>query len=79
MVPMLIVGGGGYARTCARLKSGRLRFLVPRAALDLSAIPYRARTTGSQDIEVTLGGCNAYVCVAESGLAEGTLLKKVAP
>ncbi len=54
------------------------KILVPRAALDFSALPYRVQLADGSSVEVTLGGCNPIVCVAESGVDEGTPLRQVA-
>ncbi len=50
--------------------------LVPRAGLDLSSDPPRARLAGGREVEVALGPCSALECVVESGLSEGDLLRR---
>jgi multidrug resistance efflux pump len=51
--------------------------LVPRAAIarDQTPTPY-ALLAGGGEQAVTLGPCNAQVCVASAGLAEGTRLRR---
>ena len=49
--------------------------LAPRAALDLTAAPPRARLAAGGEKEVRLGPCGALECVVESGLAEGERLR----
>ncbi|MFN7961587.1 MAG: efflux RND transporter periplasmic adaptor subunit [Thermoanaerobaculia bacterium] len=48
--------------------------LVPRVALDLAAQPPRAALADGSTAEVQLGPCDAFRCVALSGLAEGQRL-----
>jgi multidrug resistance efflux pump len=50
--------------------------LAPRAGLDLEADPPRARLDASGLAPVRLGVCDALDCVALSGLAPGTRLRK---
>jgi multidrug resistance efflux pump len=53
--------------------------LVPRASLDLNGARPRAGLRDGGFAEVTLGPCSASQCVVESGLAEGALLRSLAP
>jgi multidrug efflux pump subunit AcrA (membrane-fusion protein) len=53
--------------------------LVPRAALDFSILPYKARVKGGASLPVGLAGCNSAVCVAESGMVPGQLLERFTP
>jgi multidrug resistance efflux pump len=53
----------------------RNALLAPRAALDLTASPPRARLAGGGTAEVHLGPCNAAECVVETGLREGEALR----
>ncbi len=48
--------------------------LVPRAALDLSTSPPRARLADKSEVELTLGPCNPLDCIVEAGIAEGAAL-----
>lgn len=50
--------------------------LAPRAGLDLSSDPPRARLAEGREAEVALGPCSALECVVESGLSEGDLLRR---
>jgi HlyD family secretion protein len=50
--------------------------LVPRAALDLAASPPRALLAGGGAAAVRLGPCDAFWCVAESGVAAGQALRR---
>lgn len=50
--------------------------LAPRAGLDLSSDPPRARLAGGREAEVVLGRCSALECVVESGLSEGDRLRR---
>lgn len=61
--------------------TGELRrdvLLIPRAAVDFSANPPRARTRDGSSFAVRLGRCNAAVCVVEDGAAAGTRLSLLA-
>ncbi len=49
--------------------------VVPRAALDLSTEPPRARLADGSTAEVRLGPCSALECAVEAGLAEGSRLR----
>jgi len=62
--------------------TGELRrdvLLIPRAALDFSTTPPRARTRDGASLAVRLGRCNAAACVVEDGAAAGTTLSLLAP
>ncbi len=48
--------------------------IAPRAGLDLTADPPRARRVGG-DVEVRLGFCTPQACVVEDGLEEGARLR----
>jgi HlyD family secretion protein len=50
--------------------------LVPRVALDLAASPPRALLAGGGAAVVRLGACDAFQCVAESGVAAGQRLRR---
>jgi multidrug efflux pump subunit AcrA (membrane-fusion protein) len=49
--------------------------LVPRETLDFSGEQPRALLSDGSSVEVRLGPCNPFHCVAEDGLAEGQLLR----
>lgn len=49
--------------------------LVPRAALDFSSEPPTAVLEDGQQVEVTVGACDAQHCAADSGLAEGDVVR----
>jgi multidrug resistance efflux pump len=51
--------------------------LAPRAALDESARPVRARLAGGSWAEVEVGPCGAHRCVVTAGLDEGARLARV--
>ncbi|HYL04535.1 MAG TPA: HlyD family efflux transporter periplasmic adaptor subunit [Thermoanaerobaculia bacterium] len=55
--------------------------LVPRAALELgqSGAPPRVRLAGGGAAPVRLGPCDAFWCVAASGVQEGEALRALAP
>jgi HlyD family secretion protein len=55
--------------------------LVPRVAVDFDAPegPSVYQASGGAAAPVTLGACNAEVCVVTAGLAEGARLRKVLP
>lgn len=56
---------------------GELRrdaLLIPRAAVDFSTTPPRARTRDGSSFAVRLGRCNAAACIVEEGATAGTLL-----
>ena len=53
----------------------RAALLVPRAALDLAGTPPRALLAGGGAAPVRLGPCDAFWCVAESGVGEGEALR----
>jgi multidrug resistance efflux pump len=59
----------------------RAALLVPRAALDLAdpAAPPRVRLAGGGVAPVRLGACDAFWCVAASGVREGQALRSFAP
>ncbi len=54
---------------------------MPRAALDLgrSGAPPRVRLAGGGVAPVRLGPCDAFWCVAASGVREGEALRSLAP
>jgi HlyD family secretion protein len=78
-------------RAAARLRPGmsvrveiagtpvRDALLVPRAALDLTVTPPRARLAEGGSAPLRLGPCDAFWCVAESGVKAGQLLARPAP
>ena len=49
--------------------------IAPRAGLDLTVNPPRARLAGGGSAEVRLGPCSAHGCVVLSGLREGDRLR----
>jgi multidrug resistance efflux pump len=76
------------ARDLARLRPGlsvrveivappvRGALLLPRTALDFAASPPRALLAGGGAAPVRLGPCDAFWCVAESGIAAGQALRR---
>ncbi|HUO84155.1 MAG TPA: efflux RND transporter periplasmic adaptor subunit [Thermoanaerobaculia bacterium] len=52
------------------------QLLIPRAALDLSSTPPRARLAGGRIVDVTLGECNAQECILRGGLEGGAELSR---
>lgn len=52
--------------------------LVSRAAVDFTSSTPRVRLAGGSTKDVKLGPCNAFDCVVESGLEEGTRVASVA-
>jgi HlyD family secretion protein len=65
---------GMSARVEIATRTVRDALLVPRLALDLAAAPPRVRLAGGGTAAVRLGACDAFRCVAESGVAEGERL-----
>ncbi len=71
---------GLSARVEVAAASLRGKLLVPRPAIDFATLPYRTHLGDGNAVEVTLGGCNAEVCVAVAGpLQEGTRLRRASP
>lgn len=69
---------GMSARVEVRPPAGGSALLAPRAGLDFSANPPRARLAGGGTAEVKLGPCSALDCVVLSGLREGMELSAAA-
>ncbi|HKO59324.1 MAG TPA: HlyD family efflux transporter periplasmic adaptor subunit, partial [Thermoanaerobaculia bacterium] len=62
---------GLSARVTIRRQQTPGALIAPRAALDLSGQKPRALLGGGEQVEVTLGSCNAQECIITNGLKEG--------
>lgn len=65
---------GLSARVIIHRTSAANALLVPRRAIDFSAVKPRTRLSGGKTVELTLGDCNAQDCTVTNGLKEGDVV-----